>query len=139
VLSKNIGKYFLSLDASSSDLARDPFVLSSFESAELTVAEEDELIEISNHRRLKLKHSTDMVSFWMYLRQEHPIITKKAIEAFLPFSTPYLGDTGFSAMNMKSKNPSQLPTLKEDLSVCLSIVRHRTRDITRHHQAQISH
>jgi hypothetical protein len=62
---------------------------------------------ISNDRKLKLKLSpTDMASFWMYLRQEHPVMTKKAIEALLPFSTPYLCEAGFSAMNMmKSKSP----------------------------------
>jgi hypothetical protein len=38
------------------------------ESAELTVAEEDELMEIRNDRRLKLKpSSTDMASFWLSL------------------------------------------------------------------------
>jgi hypothetical protein len=57
------------------------------ESAELTV-EEDELNKIRNDRRLKLKHSsTAMTSFWLPLQQEYPIITKKAIEALLPFST----------------------------------------------------
>jgi hypothetical protein len=52
-------------------------VLSAFESAELTVAEEDELTEIDNDRRLKLKHSsTDMALFWLSIRQEYPIVTK---------------------------------------------------------------
>jgi hypothetical protein len=46
------------------DWVRDPVVLSAFELAELTVAEEDEPKEIRKDRRLKLKHSlTDMVSF----------------------------------------------------------------------------
>jgi hypothetical protein len=45
------------------DWVKDLFVLSAFESAELTVAE-DELMEIRKDRRLKLKHSsTDMASF----------------------------------------------------------------------------
>jgi hypothetical protein len=43
---------------------RDLFVLNAFESAELTVAEDGELTEIRNDRRLKLKHSSrDMASF----------------------------------------------------------------------------
>jgi hypothetical protein len=89
--SKNIEKYIPSLDVSSLDRVRDPFVLNAFETAELTVAEEDELTEIRDDRRLKLKHSSiDMDSFWLSLRLEHPIITKKATEALLPFSTSYV-------------------------------------------------
>jgi hypothetical protein len=62
LLRKNIEKDFALLDMSFLDWMREPFVLSAFESAELTVAEEDEVTEI-NDRRLKLKHSsTDMAS-----------------------------------------------------------------------------
>ncbi|XP_042234779.1 zinc finger BED domain-containing protein 5-like [Homarus americanus] len=98
--------------------------VSACESAGLTVAEEDELTETRNDRGLKLKQlSTDMTSFWLSIREEYPIITKKAIEALLPFSTLYLCEAGFSAMNtMKSKNRSQLQTLEEDLRVCLSTI-----------------
>jgi hypothetical protein len=81
-LSKDTEKYFPSLDASSLDWVRHPVVLRAFESAELTAADDDELGEIRNDRRLKLKHSsTDMASFWLFLRQETPIIKKKETEA----------------------------------------------------------
>jgi hypothetical protein len=53
LLSKNIEKYFPLLEGSSLGWARDPFVLNAFEPAELTVAEEDELNEIRNDKRLK--------------------------------------------------------------------------------------
>jgi hypothetical protein len=78
------------------------------ESVELTVAE-DKLIEISNGRRMKLKHSSkDMASLWFSLQQEYSTITKKATEALLPFSTSYLCEAGFSAMKtMKSKSRLQ--------------------------------
>jgi hypothetical protein len=59
-----------------------------------------------------------MASFWLSLQQEYPIITKKGIEALLPFSASYLCETGFSVMNMmKRKNRSRLQTLEEDLRV----------------------
>jgi hypothetical protein len=68
LLSKNAEKYYPSLDVSSFDWVRDLLVLIAFELAELTVAEEDKLMEIRNERRLKLKHSsTDMPSFWLSL------------------------------------------------------------------------
>lgn len=137
LLSKNIGKYFPSLDVSSLDWVIHPFMVIVCESAELIVAEEDELMKIRNDRGLKLKHlSTDMTSFWLSLREEYPIITKTAIEALLPFSTSYLCEDCFSAMNtMKSKNRSSLQTLEEDLAVCLSTIRPRTRHIMRQNQA----
>jgi hypothetical protein len=82
LLSKNIEKYFQSLDVSSLFWARDPFVISVFESAELTLAEEDELKEIRNDIRIKMENSsTDMASFWLSLSQEYTIITEKAIKA----------------------------------------------------------
>jgi hypothetical protein len=47
---------------------RDLFLLNVFKSAELTVAEADELMEIKNDRKLKLKYSsTDMVLFYLSL------------------------------------------------------------------------
>jgi hypothetical protein len=115
---------------------RDPFLVSEFEPAELTVPQEDELREIRNDRRLKLKpSSTDMTSFWLSLRQEYSIITKVA-EALL-FLKSYLCES-FSLMNtMESKHRSLLQALK-DMRLCLLIISSRTRDIMRHHQDQIS-
>jgi hypothetical protein len=73
LLSKNIEKYFPSFYISSLDCPRDPFGLSASESAEFNVAEEDDLMDIRNDRRLKLKHPlTGMASFWLSLRQEYP-------------------------------------------------------------------
>jgi hypothetical protein len=83
---------------------KDPFVLSGFKSAELTVAEEDKLQKKRNNGRLKPKHSSaDTALFWLSLQQAYPIITKKVIEALFPFSTSYLCEAGFSAMNMIEK------------------------------------
>jgi hypothetical protein len=50
LLSKNTEKYFPSFEVSSLDWVRVPFVLSVLKSAELTVAEDDELTEITNDR-----------------------------------------------------------------------------------------
>jgi hypothetical protein len=141
LLSKNNKKCFPSLDVSSLNWVRDPFKLSAIESAELTVTEEDELKEIRNYRRLKMKQSsTHMASIWLSLQQEYPIITMNAREALPPFSASYLCEAGFSAVTMmKSKNRSRLQTLEEDLRVCLSTIRPRRRCIMRHNQAQVPH
>jgi hypothetical protein len=100
LLSKNIEKHLQSLDASFLDWVRDPFVLSAFKSAELTVAEEDELMEIRNDRRLKLKHSScDMASFWFVFRTESPITTSKVTETLILSVPRYLREADCSAMN----------------------------------------
>jgi hypothetical protein len=90
---------------------------------------------------LKLKHSsTDMASLWLFLRRECPIVTKMATEALHPFSTSYLCEAGFSAMNtMKGMNRSRLQTLEEDLRVRLSTIQPQAKDIMRRHQARVSH
>jgi hypothetical protein len=113
LLSKNVVKYFLSFHVTSLDWVKDPLVLCAFESAELIVAEVDKLTVIRKDRRLKLKlSSTYTASLWLSLQQEYSIITKKVIEALLPFSSSCLCEAGFSAVNTtKSKNRSLLHTL----------------------------
>lgn len=111
----------------------------------LPVAVENDLTEIRNDSGLKLKPlSTNMTSFWLSLREECPIIIKKATEVLHPFSGSYLCEADFSAMNtMKSKTRSRIRKfrhcMKGDLRVCLSIIRPRTRYIMKKHQAQVSH
>ena len=119
LLSKNIEKYFPLLDVSSLDWVRDLFTINACRSAKFTVSKEDELTDIRNNRGLKLKHlSMDMTLFGLFLREEYPIITNKAIEALLPFSTSYFCEAGFSVMTtVKSKNRSQLQMLEEDEGV----------------------
>jgi ssRNA-specific RNase YbeY (16S rRNA maturation enzyme) len=48
---------------------------------QVTVAGQDELTEIRNESRLKLKDSpTDVITFLLSLGEEYPITTKKATE-----------------------------------------------------------
>jgi hypothetical protein len=63
-----------------------------FESAELTVAE-DELTEIGNETKTETEALFDRYGLIPVVSPtESPIITKKANEAFLPFSTSYMRD-----------------------------------------------
>jgi hypothetical protein len=54
---ENIKKYFPSLDVSSMDLVRNPFIDSAYETALFTTDEESELINIKNDHGLKLQYS----------------------------------------------------------------------------------
>jgi len=55
LLYKNIKKYFPSLDFSSMDWVKNPFIDSAYETALLTTYEESELTDIKNDRGLKLQ------------------------------------------------------------------------------------
>lgn len=158
LLDDNIKKYFPSLDVSSMDWVRNPFIDSAYETALFTTDEESELIDVRNDRGLKLQYcklaedaeaesklkktkvNVDIASFWIPLLSEYPLISKKAMKAILPFSTSYICEAAFSSMNaIKTKNRSQLKTLEDDMRVCLSTIRPRKKLIMKGHQAQICH
>jgi len=120
---ENIKKYFPSLDVSSMYWVRNPFIDSAYETALFTTDEESELIDIKNDRGLKLQYSklvediaresklkkikinVDVSSFWINLLHEYPKISRKAMNAILPFSTSYICKAAFSSMNaIKTKN-----------------------------------
>ncbi|KAE9530060.1 hypothetical protein AGLY_011522 [Aphis glycines] len=153
LLYENIKKYFPSLDVSSMDWVRNPFIDSAYETALFTTDEESELIDIKNDRGLKLQYSklvediakesklkkikinVDVSSFWINLLHEYPKISRKAMNAILPFSTSYICETAFSSMNaIKTKNRSQLKNLEDDMRVCLSTIRPRRNLIMKRKQ-----
>lgn len=140
------------------DWVRNPFIDSAYETALFTTDEESELIDIKNDRGLKLQYSklvediaresklkkikinVDVSSFWINLLHEYPKISRKAMNAILPFSTSYICEAAFSSMNaIKSKNRSQLKNLEDDMRVCLSTIRPRRNLIMKRKQSQISH
>lgn len=158
LLEENIKKYFPSLDVSSMDWVRNPFIDSAYKTALFTTDEESELIDVRNDRGLKLQYeklakdaetesnlkktkvNVDIASFWIPLFGEYPLISKKAMQAILPFSTSYICEAAFSSMNaIKTKNRSQLKNLEDNMRVCLSTIRPRKKLLMKGHQAQISH
>uniref|UniRef100_A0A6P7G1Y5 SCAN domain-containing protein 3-like n=1 Tax=Diabrotica virgifera virgifera TaxID=50390 RepID=A0A6P7G1Y5_DIAVI len=151
-------KVFPSLDTSSMDWVRNPYIESAYDTALFTTDEEGELINIKkNDRGLKLKYSklveeaeaqsklrkikvnVDIASFWILLFNEYPLVTKKAMNAIIPFSTSYICESAFSSMNaIKNKNRSQLKSLEDGLRMCLSTIRPRKDLIMKGHQAEVS-
>lgn len=158
LLEENIKKYFPSLDVSTMDWVRNPFINSAYETALFTTDEESELVDVRNDRSLKLQYAKlaedaeaeskikktkvniDIASFWIPLLGEYPLISKKAMKAILPFSTSYICEAAFSSMNaIKTKNRSRLKNLEDDMRVCLSTIRPRKKLLMQGHQGQISH
>ena len=97
--------------------------------------------DIARESKLKkIKINVDVSSFWINLLHEYPKISRKAMNAILPFSTSYICEAAFSSMNaIKSKNRSQLKNLEDDMRVCLSTIRPRRNLIMKRKQSQISH
>jgi hypothetical protein len=64
----------------------------------------------------KIKINVDVSSFWINLLNEYPKISRKAMNAVLPFSISYICEAVFSSMNaIKTKNRSQLKKLEDDM------------------------
>lgn len=158
LLSENIAKYFPSLDTSGFDWVRNPFIDLVEDKVDLSTKEEEELSDIKNDRGLKMefeklakeaeekcqtlkkKKTPDLAAFWVPLLNEYPQLTKKALKILIPFSTSYSCEAAFSAMNqIKTKNRSQLQTVEHDMRIALSNVQPRKSELTKKHQAHVSH
>jgi len=141
LLKDKLAKYFPSINVEDYDWVRNLFGVSVNEIIGLTFAEKDNLISLKNDRTMKLKFKEMTVNkFWIYGQAEFPEISIKAITILLPFSTSYLCEQGFSAVNtIKSKKRERLRSVEEELRVSLSTVRPRIKRLCTTRQAQISH
>jgi hypothetical protein len=139
-LHNQISHCFPSLVVEEYDWIRNPFV-AIHPSIQLSLEEEEELIDIFSDRTLKLKHSEDdLTSFWIGVEKEYPNISQKAVKILLQFSTTYICELGFSALaTIKSTKRGRLLTVEKELRVCLSQICPRIQKIFKNNQAQVSH
>ncbi len=78
--------------------------------------------------------------FWISAKREYPVISVKALDLLLQFSTSYLCEQAFSCLTViKSKSRNRLLSVEEELRLCLSKIRPRILQIRREKQAQVSH
>lgn len=110
-LEEKINFYFPSLDIEKYDWVRNPFIKFS-SNIGLTLCEEEKLASLSSDRGLKIKHTELPIdTFWISIRNEYPSVSKIALSILIQFSTSYLCEYGFSALNnIKSK--------KRETSLC---------------------
>jgi len=81
------------------DWIRNPFEC---ELANLTGREQEQLAELSSDSTLRLQFSRlPLLSFWLACFQEYSLLSDKAIDVLLPFSTTYLCETAFSAVTAR--------------------------------------
>ncbi|KAL4148808.1 hypothetical protein QTP88_002960 [Uroleucon formosanum] len=89
------------------------WVVNPFQDAILTgisTKSDEELIDISEDTSLKLKFSRNhLIEFWLSAQQKCPTLSTEALKVFLPFSSLYLCEVGFSAMvGIKNKHRNKL-------------------------------
>ena len=107
----------------------------------LTMQEEEALVELSSNMDLKQKMSeVSLAHFWLSVQTEFPQLAKKPVKVFIPFTSTYLCECGFSALTMiKTKYRSRL-RVEDDLRLFLSTVHPRiNRLCTSKAQAHCSH
>ena len=141
-LSEKLDKYFPSLSSDTYDWVRNPFTEFSPSTENLlSLHEEEELSELQCDRTLKMKfNEVSLDKFWISAKQEYPVISVKALDVLLQFSTSYLCEQAFSCLTIiKSKSRNRLLSVEEELRVCLSKIRPRISQICKEKQAQVSH
>ncbi|XP_026371976.1 protein FAM200A [Ursus arctos] len=106
---------------------KDPFVFQAPESIielNLEPEEESELLQLSSSFTLRNYYKTlSLSAFWIKIKDEFPLLSRKSILLLLPFTTTYLCELGFSILTrLKTKKRNRLnsaPDMRVALSSCV--------------------
>ena len=107
---------------------------------QLSVQEEDQMIEIANDGGLKsVFEQTSLAGFWIKTKAEYPELSVKALKTLLLFPTTYLCEAGFSAMTATKTKLRNRLDISNTLRVSLSSITPRWNLLVAGKQAQGSH
>ncbi|XP_077763998.1 protein FAM200A [Canis aureus] len=106
---------------------KDPFVFQTPESIielNLEPEEENELSQLSSSFTLRNYYKTlSLSAFWIKIKDEFPLLSRKSILLLLPFTSTYLCELGFSILTrLKTKKRNRLnsaPDMRVALSSCV--------------------
>ncbi|KAF0716454.1 zinc finger MYM-type protein 6-like [Aphis craccivora] len=87
----------------------DPFAANN-ENNKLNMSEKESLIDLSSDSSLKTKFlELSKCHFWLYVKNEYPLLSEKAMKILIQFSTTYLCEKTFSSVTaIKTRYRSQL-------------------------------
>lgn len=106
---------------------KDPFAFQTPESVielNLVPEEENELLQLNSSFTLRNYYKTLTLSaFWIKIKDEFPLLSRKCILLLLPFTTTHLCELGFSILTrLKTKKRNRLnsaPDMRVALSSCV--------------------
>ncbi|XP_068237126.1 SCAN domain-containing protein 3-like [Palaemon carinicauda] len=99
VLEKQLQHYFPDICTENYDWIRNPFVASISTQSQLTLMEDEQLVEVRHDRELKLFHmQLPLNEFWVHIKTKYPHVAKKALVMLIHFSTSYQRELGFSTL-----------------------------------------
>lgn len=80
----------------------DPFAAANNENNKLSINEKESLIDLSSDSSLKAKFqlSSSKSQFWLYVKNEYPLLSEKAMKVLIQFSTTYLCEKTFSSVTI---------------------------------------
>ncbi|XP_062254936.1 zinc finger BED domain-containing protein 5 [Platichthys flesus] len=109
---------------------RNPFSFPPTVRDDLSIHEEEALVELSSNVDLKQRLvEMPITQFWLSIESEFPHVSAKAMRVLIPFTSIYLCECGFSALTLiKNKYRSRLQ-VQDDLRLFLSSVQPRIEQL----------
>lgn len=119
----------------------DPFAVANNENNNLSMNEKESLIDLSSDSSLKAKfQSTASKSqFWLYVKNEYPMLSEKAVKLLIQFSTTYLCEKTFSSVTtIKTRYRSRLD-ISTALRLAVTTLEPKIQKLIQNKQEQVSH
>jgi len=119
----------------------DPFAAANNENNKLSMNEKESLIDLSLDSSLKAKFqsSSSKSQFWLYVKNEYPLLSEKAVKILIQFSTTYLCEKTFSSVTtIKTRYRSRLDVSRA-LRLAVTTLEPKMQKLIQNKQKQVSH
>ena len=132
-------KYFFE-DMEKHNWITNPFVDNANASQGFTSLEAEQFMDLSSDLTLKSLYNLNLlISFWVKVRSEFPLVGCKALRLLVPFATSHLCEVGFSAVAViKSKYRNKID-IERDMYVAISSIAPRFNKLCIEQQAHCLH